>query len=170
MPNSKRALKQGTLWISRLLRLPSQTQLAILALGIVSLCLLLLLGWDVFRRNRTSYLTLAAGSSDGESYILSQAISHVIGRLYPHIQVRVEETGGTTKNLQLLEAGKAQLATAQADIPAGPSARLLSTLYQDLFQVVVKEHSHINEFSDLRGQRIGMQKKRWTIPILPGNC
>ena len=159
MPNHKRAIKQFTTAKSRFLSLSWLTQLAILTLGTLSLALLMLFAWNVFNRNRTFNLTLVAGSSDGESYILSRAIAQVVERQYPHIQIRVEKTGGTTENLQFLEAGKAQLATAQADISAGPSARSLAILYQDLFQLVVKENSQINEFASLRGKRIGLQKK-----------
>jgi TRAP-type uncharacterized transport system substrate-binding protein len=159
MPNHKRAINQFTTAKSRFLSLSWLTQLAILTLGTLSLALLMLFAWNVFNRNRTFNLTLVAGSSDGESYILSRAIAQVVERQYPHIQIRVEKTGGTTENLQFLEAGKAQLATAQADISAGPSARSLAILYQDLFQLVVKENSQINEFASLRGKRIGLQKK-----------
>jgi TRAP transporter TAXI family solute receptor len=144
---------------SRFLGLPWLTQLAILTLGALTLGFLILVAWNVFNRTRTVNLTLVAGSSDGESYILSRAIAEVVERQYPQIQIRVEKTEGTTENLQFLEAGKAQLATAQADISAGPSARSLAILYQDLFQLVVKENSKINEFANLRGKRIGLQKK-----------
>jgi TRAP transporter TAXI family solute receptor len=159
MPNQKRTLKQFTTAKSNFLGLPWLTQLAVLTLGMLSLGLLMLVAWNLFNRNRTFNLTLAAGSSDGESYILSQAIAQVVENQYPRIHIRVVKTGGTTENLQFLEVGKAQLATAQADISAGPSARSLAILYQDLFQLVVKENSRINEFDDLRGKRIGLQKK-----------
>jgi len=159
MPNSKRALKQITTAKDKFRKLPGLNQFAILSLGVLSLALLIWVAWTLFNRNRTYILTLVAGSADGESYILSRAIAEVVQRQQPHIQIRVQETGGTSENLQLLESGKAQLAMAQADVPAGASARSLAVLYQDLFQLVVKENSQIKEFADLRGKRIGLHNK-----------
>ncbi len=68
------------------------------------------------QRSRTEYLTLAAGTSSGESYILGNALKTVVERHYPRIRITLLETGGTVENLQMLEDGRAQLATAQADI------------------------------------------------------
>jgi TRAP transporter TAXI family solute receptor len=159
MPNSKQAFNQFTAAKSKFRNLPGLNQLAILSLGTLSLGLLFFIAWTMFNRNRTFNLTLVAGSADGESYILSRAIAQVVEREEPHLRIQVQETGGTSENLKLLESGKAQLATAQADVPAGATARSLAVLYQDLFQLVVQETSRINQFTDLKGKRIGLHNK-----------
>jgi hypothetical protein len=102
------------------------------------------------------YLKYAAGNKQGESYILARAIEQVVEAQQPNIQIEVIETGGTSESLQLLEAGEVQLASAQADVPAGAQARNVAILYRDLFQIVVRNNAGINEFSQLRGRSIGL--------------
>src|SRR5215470_9231816 len=80
----------------------------------------------LWQASKTQRLTLAAGTSTGDSYILSNALKTVVERHYPRIHIVLQETGGSVENLQMLENGKAQLATAQADVAAGPRARLVA--------------------------------------------
>jgi TRAP transporter TAXI family solute receptor len=128
-------------------------------LGGLSVSLVLAIAWGVVSRTRVHRLTLAAGDVNGESYILSKAIEQVIETYHSNIEIEVQATGGTSDNLSRLEEGEAQLATAQADVAAGPSARTIAVLYQDLFQLVVKENSGIEEFVQLRGTRIGLPQE-----------
>jgi TRAP-type uncharacterized transport system substrate-binding protein len=58
----------------------------------------------------------------------------------------------------LLEVGRAQLATAQADVVPGPSARVLAVLYDDTFQLLVRKDSSTKSFADLRGKRFALVK------------
>jgi uncharacterized protein len=112
-----------------------------------------------FDIDRAHTLVLAAGGSDGESYILAKGLATVVERHYPHIHVVVRETGGTTENLALLAEGRAELATAQADVPAGPMANLVAVLYRDDLQVFVRGDAHITDFRSLRGKRIGLPQR-----------
>ncbi len=125
--------------------------------------LLLSLGLTIFLAvhfiidlNQVHRLTIAAGSKQGESYILSQAIAQVIAKHEPKIQIQLLETKGTEENIQLLEDNKAQLATAQSDIPTLPSARLICNLYSDAFQLIVTDKSGIQQVADLKGKRIAL--------------
>ena len=110
----------------------------------------------IISRNRVHRLTIAAGSKQGESYILSQAMAKAIAKYSPKIQIQVLETAGSEENIKLLEEKKVQLATAQADIPAGDEARFVSYLFPDLFQLVVTDKSRIQGISDLKGKRIAL--------------
>ena len=135
-------------------------QLIFLGLGCLSIGLVAALTWLFVAPNfRTYRLTLVAGSKDGESYILSKAIEQIVEAQNPKIQIKVVETSGTEENIQKIERGEAQLATAQGDVPAGPSARTVVFLYPDTFQLVVKATSRIKQFSDLKGKRIGLWPK-----------
>jgi uncharacterized protein len=128
-----------------------QLILAALSLGLVGVLALVFL-----QRSKTEYLTLAGGSSSGESYILGKALKTVVERHYPRIRISLLETGGTVENLQMLESGRVQLATAQADILPGPKARALAVLYDDTFQLLVPKNSRVESLVDLRGQRIAL--------------
>jgi TRAP transporter TAXI family solute receptor len=132
---------------NRLLRL----MLAALTLGLVVVLAIVFL-----ERSRTEYLTLAAGASSGESYILGNALKTVVERHYPRIRITLLETGGTVENLRMLEDGRAQMATAQADISPGPRSRALAVLYDDTFQLLVAKDSEALRLVDLRGQRIAL--------------
>jgi uncharacterized protein len=132
---------------NRVLRL----MLATFSLGLVGV-----LAWVFLQRSKTDYLTLAGGSSSGESYILGKALKTVVERHYPRIKISLLETGGTVENLQMLEDGRAQMATAQADILPGPRARALAVLYDDTFQLLVPKSSQVESLVDLRGQRIAL--------------
>ncbi len=89
---------------------------------------------NVLRRN---YLTLAAGCIERGKLHPGQALKTVVERHYPRIHITLLETGGTVENLQMLEDGRAQMATAQADILPGPRARAVAVLYDDTFQLLV---------------------------------
>jgi TRAP transporter TAXI family solute receptor len=129
-----------------------------IAIAAVSLSVLGGLAVALVQASRVQRLTLAAGASSGESYILGSALKTVVERHYPKIRITLAETGGTVENLKLLEEGRAQLATAQADVLPGPAARILAVLYDDTFQLLALENSKIQSFADLRGERIALAK------------
>lgn len=107
-------------------------------------------------RTKKERLTLAAGVSTGDSYILSQALKTVVERHYPNLTITVVETGGTAENLKLLEERRVDLATAQADVPTGDSALSVAVLFHDAFQLLVNKGSDIRSFADLKGKRIAL--------------
>jgi uncharacterized protein len=122
----------------------------------LSLGLIAILAVVLVQHAKTEHLTLAAGASSGESYILGSALKTVVERHYPRIRITLLETGGTVENLQMLEDGRAQLATAQSDILPGPRARALAVLYDDTFQLLVPKDSQVQSLVDLQGRRIAL--------------
>lgn len=128
--------------------------LAIVALA--SLCVIAGLAVVFWQASKTQELTLAAGASSGESYIIGGALKRIVERHHPKIHVTLLETGGTAENLQMLEDGRAQLATAQADIAPGPHARSVAVLYDDAFQLLAPVDSPAQRVVDLRGKRIAL--------------
>jgi uncharacterized protein len=120
------------------------------------------MGWfavDLWGRNRSHRLVLAAGSSTGESFILAKAIGQVVETKVPRVQIEVQESKGTTDNLERLDRNQADLVTAQADVPAGDKARTVAILYSDSFQLIVQGESTLKKFADLKGKRIGLAPK-----------
>src|SRR5262245_34502363 len=110
------------------------------------------------QRDRIDHITIAAGSSKGDSYVICQALKTVIARHHPTLDISVRETGGTSDNLRLLEQKKVDLVTAQADVPAGHSALGIAVLFEDRFQLLVRRNSEINTFPDLRGKRVALPR------------
>ena len=116
------------------------------------------LGFAVVQSSKTQYLTMAAGSRSGESYLIGSALKRVVERHYPKIRLTVRETGGTVESVRMLSAGQVQLAAAQADVLPGPEARIVAVLYDDEFQLLVGKNSTIKSLADLRGERIALAK------------
>jgi len=128
---------------------------------IFSLALIVFLGLLAglfYQTSRVRSLTLAAGSSSGESYVVCAALKTVVERHYPNIKIDLLETGGTVENLKLLEGDGAALAVAQADVLAGPNARILAVLFDDTFQLLTHRESTIHDFSSLRGKTIALPR------------
>ncbi len=131
------------------------------SIGLVALSLGAI-GWSVselWGRNRSHRLVLAAGNRAGESYILAKAIERVVEKQSPRLQIEVQETKGTTENLDKLEKREVALAMAQADVPAPNNARTVAIVYSDNFQLLVQASSPVKTFIDLKGKRIGLPQK-----------
>src|SRR5271165_5534685 len=111
-------------------------RIVVIALIALTLALIGFIASAIHEDSRIHHLTLAAGSKTGESYILGNALRTVVERHNPRIRIELLETGGTAENLRMLEHGEAEFATAQADVPTGPSARLVALLYDDTFQIL----------------------------------
>ena len=124
-----------------------------------SISLLGFVSWGVVVRLTAPQITIAAGDKEGESYIISNAIAKVIQKR-SNIRITVLDTGGTKENLELLQQGKAQLATAQADVDtkansSKSSLRTLAVLYKDLFQLLVRD-SNLKQFVQLKGKTVAL--------------
>jgi len=133
-----------------------------LVFGFLALATAALVGWGghiAYDRVRDREIVIAAGDARSESYILTQAISTVVERRHPYLQVRVVETGGTAESLALLNAGKAQFALAQADVIAGAHARGEARLFEELFQIVIPADSPVRTIDDLKGKRIALSRR-----------
>jgi uncharacterized protein len=134
------------------------------ALGVLSLGVLAGLAAIWFQSSKTQHLTLAAGTRSGESYILSGALKKVTERRFSNVRITLMETGGTAENLRMLEDGKAQLATAQADVLPGAAARIVAVLYDDEFQLLTPKDSPVQRFADLRGRVIALAQSGGQFP------
>jgi uncharacterized protein len=140
------------------------SRLIFVGLGFSSISTVVIIVWNIVNYLTPPQLTIAAGDKTGESYIISEAIKKVIERR-TNIKLQVQETRGTTQNLEMLSAGKVQLATAQVDVAAEEigtlnsqskvNVRTVSLLYKDTFQLVVK-NSQINQFVQLKGKTIAL--------------
>lgn len=126
---------------------------AVMAIALVVLSTLTVF-WR-FDRGRERVLRLAAGPTDGEAFSLAEGIAEVTHRYNPGIRIEVLETRGSGQNVALIESGRVDLATIQADTTA-PTARLIALLYPDAFQLLVADASPIETVSDLRGHKVAL--------------
>lgn len=129
-----------------------------IGLILLSLSMLGFAGTAWYQHSRTRRLTLAAGSATGEGYIVCAALRKVVERHNPRLRITLIETGGTVESLRMLEDGRADMAVAQADVLAGPSARIMAVLYDDTFQLLARRDSPVENFSGLRGKTIALPR------------
>ena len=105
-------------------------------------------------------LKIAAGKPNGDSFIFAKKMAEVVNKSENNIKISVlPSTPGTQENLKLLSQGKVQLATAQADIPAPPQAQLVSLLFPDMYQLILKRDSGNENILDLEGKRVALPPK-----------
>ncbi len=115
--------------------------------------------WNYFKGEGSKTLVIGAGSKKGEAYKFAQAIAEVVARHYPQLKLEIRQTAGSKENMELLESGQIDLATVQADIEAVPMARIISNLYPDMFQLIVRKDANIDSFKDLKGKRMALPSK-----------
>ncbi len=113
----------------------------------------------MFQEKQVQKVIIASGSATGEAFEFAEAIANIVARHHDQIHVEVMETRGSEENMDRLALGQADLAMTQADVEANASARLVATLYADLFQLVVREDADINSFKDIMGKRLALPKK-----------
>jgi TRAP transporter TAXI family solute receptor len=114
---------------------------------------------NYFKEDKPKELIIGAGSKSGEAYKFAQAIAKVTTKYFPEVHIKVRQTAGSKENMLLLESRQIDLATVQADIEAVPSARIISNLYPDMFQLIVRKDAGIETFHDLKGKKIALSSK-----------
>lgn len=129
--------------------------LALFTVGFISLAV----GLHYSETQKNHVLVIGAGSQGGESYQLANAISELAKKYDPQLNIIVAETGGSGQNNRMLQAEHLQFATLQADTKAGANTRLITMLYPDAYQLLVREGRGINSIADLRGKTMGLPAK-----------
>ncbi len=132
----------------------------LLPIAVLSVVLIGSFGWKLNQDKQRVYeLTLATGTKTGNYYPFGQAIAEVVVQQNPRIRIRVIETQGAEENMRRLQANEAQLAIVQNDTAAVPSARVIASLFKEVFHLIVSEQSGIQNVSDLKGKHIALMAK-----------
>ncbi|MEG4303854.1 TAXI family TRAP transporter solute-binding subunit [Microcoleus sp. D3_18a_C4] len=129
----------------------------LLPVALVSVVLIGVFGWEVHKDKQRVYeLTLATGTKTGYYYPFGQAIAEVVMQQNPRLRIKVVETEGSDENMRRLEANEAQLAIVQNDTAAVSQARVIASLFKEVFHLIVSEQSGIESVSDLKGKHIAL--------------
>ncbi|MEG4533689.1 TAXI family TRAP transporter solute-binding subunit [Microcoleus sp. D2_18a_D3] len=132
----------------------------LLPVALVSVVLIGVFGWTLHQdKQRVHELTIATGSKTGHSYPFGQAIAEVVMQQNPRLRIKVVENQGTNENMRRLEANEVQLAIVQNDTVTVPQARVIASLYKQVFHLIVSEQSGIQSVSDLKGKHIALMDK-----------
>jgi hypothetical protein len=116
------------------------------------------------------YINVLTGGTSGVYYPLGVAMSQLFGKAIPNAKVSVQSTKASVENLNLLEAGRGELAFTLGDslsdawkgnADAGFKAplkklRAVAGIYPNYVQIVASADSGIRTLADLKGKRISV--------------
>ena len=116
------------------------------------------------------FVNVLTGGQSGVYYPLGVAISQIYGKSIPNVRATAQVTKASAENLNLLQAGRGEVAFALADSvsdawrgaeDAGFKQKLsklrgLSATYNNYIQIVASADSGIKSLADLKGKRVSV--------------
>ena len=120
--------------------------------------------------NAQQFVNVLTGGTSGVYYPLGVALTQVYGKALPNAKVTVQSTKASAENLNLLQAGKGEVAFTLGDAlsdawkgnaDAGFKAKLdklrgLAATYPNYIQIVASADSGIKSLTDLKGKRVAV--------------
>jgi uncharacterized protein len=120
------------------------------------------------------FVNVLTGGQSGIYYPLGVALATIIGKDVPNVRATAQVTKASAENLNLLQAGRGELALTLADslsdawkgdADAGfpkPLDRLrtVSATYSNYIQIVANADSGIRTLADLKGKRVSVGAAR----------
>lgn len=116
------------------------------------------------------FVNVLTGGQSGVYYPLGVALSQIYAKAIPNVRATAQVTKASAENLNLLQAGRGELALAlgdsvssayKGDVEAGfktPLTKLrgLSATYNNYIQIIANEDSGIKTLADLKGKRVSV--------------
>ena len=111
-------------------------------------------------------ISIGTGGTGGVYYPLGGGLAAALSKYVPGIEATAEVTAGSVANMQLIGAGKSELAFTMADTAWDAyngldkfkdkkvGLRTLAVWYPNRMQVVTIEGKGIEKFADLKGKRV----------------
>jgi TRAP-type uncharacterized transport system substrate-binding protein len=124
-------------------------------------------GWFCYRYfAKPVYLTVAAGSADGEALALISAISARLTVSNAHVRLKVVDSGTSAKASEMLAARKADLAIVRGDTGGLADARSVLLLTHGVVLLVVPSAASADSLGDLRNTTIGVVGGAINLPVV----
>lgn len=119
---------------------------------------------------QTQFINILTGGQSGVYYPLGVALSQVYGKAIPGAKATAQVTKASAENLNLLQAGRGELALALGDAVSNAwkgeaeagfpnkldKLRGLSATYNNYIQIVASADSGIKTLADLKGKRVSV--------------
>lgn len=117
-----------------------------------------------------SFIAVLTGGTSGVYYPLGVSLSQIYGKAMPHAKVSVQATKASAENLNLLQAGRGEIAFSLGDTlseawkgnaEAGFKAplkklRTVAAIYPNYIQIVANADAGIRTLADLKGKRVAV--------------
>jgi TRAP transporter TAXI family solute receptor len=124
----------------------------------------------VVHAQQQQFVNILTGGQSGVYYPMGVALSQIYAKSIPNVRATAQVTKASAENLNLLQAGRGELALALADsvsdawkgeAEAGFPKKLdklrgLSGTYSNYIQIVANADSGIKTLADLKGKRISV--------------
>lgn len=121
-------------------------------------------------RAQQAFINILTGGQSGVYYPLGVALSQIFAKAIPNVRATAQVTKASAENLNLLQAGRGELALAlgdsvsnawQGNTEAGFKTKLdklrgLSATYNNYVQIVASADSGIKTLADLKGKRVSV--------------
>ena len=118
----------------------------------------------------STFVNVLTGSTNGVYYPLGVALAGVIDKTMPNVKTSVQATKGSVENLNLMQAGRGEIAFVLGDAlvdawkgneEAGfkqplKKIRGIAALYPNYIQIVARADSGIRTLADLKGKKISV--------------
>ena len=134
----------------------SPTRILLVATLLTIMMIATLLSVALLDREQSTVVLIGGGPEGSEAQAAVNAIADMARRYDPDIDVVVVETGGSSENLQLLREGLIDAAALSGNAGTTPDMRLITNLYEDAYQLVVREDMSIADIGDLEGRTIAL--------------
>ena len=131
-------------------------RILMVALLLAAMLVVTLLSVSLLDRETRTVVLIGGGPEGSEAQAAVRAIADMAERYDPDIEVVVVETGGSAENLRLLREGLVDASTLSGNAGTTPDMRLVTRLYEDAYQLVVREGVGIDSVEDLRGHIIAL--------------
>ena len=116
-----------------------------------------------------TFISIATGGTSGTYYPLGGDIANLFNTVIKDVKASAQATGGSADNLRLMQAGDAEMGTVQNDVAifayTGTDSfegeqitgfSVVSSLYAEYVQIVVRADSDIKCISDLKGKVVSI--------------
>ncbi len=126
--------------------------LAVAAAGIMAA-----IGYFWWQQESRRYtLIIGTGPYGSDSYTLMREAADVVKRHSGTIRLDIRTTRDPSENIALLNRREIDLAAIRTDTPVAADVRLVTNLYQDYFQLVVRSKVQAFKVHDLHGMKIAI--------------
>lgn len=116
------------------------------------------------------FVTILTGGTSGVYYPLGVAMSQIFGKIMLETKFTVQSTKASAENVNLLQAGRGELAFTQTDTLAQAyrgdaevgfakpldKLRNVAVIYPNYIQIVASQASGIKSLADLKGKRVSV--------------
>lgn len=130
------------------------------------------------------FINILTGGTAGAYYPIGVALSNVYSKQIPNARIQVQPTKASVENLNLLNAGKGELALTLGDTLSNAwkgdaelgfpkkleTLRVLAAAYNNYIQIVASKDSGIKTLADLKGKRISVGAPKSGTEINPALC